>query len=182
MCSLLWPDGISGGSKDWVVECDSLLPADQVTVNYEDRLKLVEETLTTVKSDLADLKQDSLLWGTGFLMNVAAQALLFAYGDQPQDRHPGRRFQQLASRGDNSFLAFANALPLSPDPQRVAIAADSIIDRCNNTLHFQDIVGLEESVASAFQLLSRHPSLRTSCREEVMMLDNFDRLKAAFNF
>jgi hypothetical protein len=60
---------------------------------------------------------------------------------------------------------------------------DSVIERRNGTIHYANRQGLETSaLAPARDLLLRHPQLRLACREEALVIDNYDVFQTAFGF
>lgn len=171
------PAGLSVGCKDWTVSCVSNLPVEQALIRLEEKF---DSELQTVNKKLQALTDDSELWATRYLKNVAGEALLWACGDQPAHQDPSYRVQTLVN--DNSKLAaYACALPLSPDPTRLGSVLDGIINRRNSTVHFRDMQGLEQAVQDVLRLLARHPELRRRCQHEVMVIDSFADLKTGFN-
>lgn len=180
------PDGLSVGRKDWTVSCVDKTPIEQRFTNLEDKLDTVmsnvNKKLQTVNKKLEDLSADSQLWGELFLRNVAGEALLWACGDQPNYQGDSRRYEALANQNDSNLAAYAAVLPLSPDPAKLGPNLDKVITRRNQKVHFRTIQGLEEGVQQAEGLLARHPVLRKRCKDEVMVIDSFAELRAAFSF
>lgn len=167
------PVGVGVGTQDWAVSCVSKLSTEQ-------RLARLEENFDDVKKDLRDLKQDSLLWATVYLKNVASEALLC--GDQPpiEPPRPTHRFRNLANKNDSRLATYAS-LARRPDPMTLGPILDGVIDRRNSTVHFRDVQGLREAVQHVQGLLARHPELRRRCKDEVMIIDSFDDLTVAFS-
>ena len=172
------PAGLPVGCKDWTVSCVSNVPVEQALRRLEDKF---DKELETVNKKLQVLTDDSELWAIRFLKNVAGEALLWAYGDQPAEQGPSFRFQNLANDRNNKLATYACALPLSPDLIRLGSVLDGIINRRNSTVHFKDMEGLEQAVQDVLELLVRHPKLRRSCQYEVMVIDTFADLKTAFH-
>ena len=180
------PVDIPVGRKDWTVSCISNLPVEQALIRLEEKLDseltVVNDKLRVVTDELRDLRHDSLLWATLYLRNVASEALLFAYGDQPQPEHQGHshRFLNLANNNDNKLATYASTLPLNPDPVRLGQRLDGIITRRNSSVHFKDLQGLQQGVQEVQGLLARHPNLRKRCQDEVIVIDSFAELQSAF--
>lgn len=172
------PAGLSVGCKDWTVSC-----IDKTTI--EQRLTKLEEKfdreLRDVNKKLQDLTEDSILWAELFLRNVAGEALLWAFGDQPNYQGDSRRCETLANKNDSKLAAYAAVLPLSPDPAKLGPSLDDVISR-RHTLHFGTTQGLEEGVQQVVGLLTRHPDLRKQCKNEVMVIDSFADLRSIFRF
>ncbi len=179
------PVGVGVGTQDWSVSCVSNLPIEQKLTRLEEKfdaeLQDVRDDLRDVKNELRGLQQDSVLWATLYLRNVASEALLFAYGDQPNPQGPTHRFQNLANNSDPKLTLYASSLAFSPDPVALGPILDGIINRRNSTVHFRDAQGLREGVHNVEGLLARHPDLRKRCQYEVMVIDSFDDLTAAFS-
>lgn len=171
------PASLPVGCKAWTVSCVSILPLEQALIRLEDKF---DSELQTVNKKLQTLADDSELWATRYLKNVAGEALLWAYGDQPADQSPSYRFRNLASDNNSELATYACALPLSPDPSRLGSVLDGIITRRKSTVHFRDMQGLEQAVQEVLGLLVRHPQLRRCCQHEVMVIDSFADLKTAF--
>ena len=182
MCLLVYLWAVS--CKDWTVSCVSNLPVEQALIRLEEKsvgeLKTVHKELETVHEKLQALTDDSELWATRYLKNVAGEALLWAYGDQPAGGL-SYRFKDLAKDSNSKLATYASALPLSPDPARLGPALDGIINRRNSIVHFRDRQGLEQAVKDVLGLLVRHTKLRRCCQHEVMVIDSFADLMAAFN-
>lgn len=172
------PAGLSVGCKDWTVSCVSILPVEQALIRLEEKF---DSELQTVNKKLQALTDDSQLWATRYLKNVAGEALLWASKDQPVHQGSSYRFQSLANDNSSKLAAYARALPLSPDPTRLGSVLDGIIKRRNSTVHFRDMQGLEQAVQDVLGLLARHPEFRRHCQHEVMVIDSFAELKTAFN-
>lgn len=166
------------------VLCVSNLPVEQALIRleakFDEELETVNEELKTVNKKLQALTDDSELWATRYLKNVAGEALLWAYGDQPAGQGPSYRFQDLANEGNSQLVTYACALLLSPDPTRLGSVLDGIINRRNSTVHFRNMQGLEQAVRDVWGLIARHPKLRRCCQHEVMVIESFADLKTAF--
>lgn len=173
------PADLPVGRKDWTVSCNDRTPIEQ-------RLTLLEEKfdkkLQTVDKKLQDLTEDSKLWGQRFLHNVAGEALMWPYGEQPKYQGDSRRYETLADEQDIKLSVYAAKLPLSPDPVKLALNLDRVINRRNHNVHFGSIRALEEGVQQVEGLLARHPDLRKRCKDEVMVIDSFADLRSAFSF
>ena len=155
------PAGVSVGCKDWTVSCVSNLPVEQALIRLEEKL---DSELQTVNKKLQALTDDSEQWATRFLKNVAGEALLWAYGDQP------------------AYQGHSYCLCVCSSPQsRPYQARDGITNRRNSTVHFGDVQGLEQAVQDVLGLLARHSELRRRWQHEAMIIDSFDDLKTAFN-
>lgn len=155
------------------------LPVEQALIRLEQKF---DNELLTVNQKLQTLTEDSVLWGTRFLKNVAGEALLWAYGDQPADQGPSFRFQNWARNHNSKLAAYARTLPFSPTPTRLAADLDGIINRRNSTVHFRDMQGLEQAVQDVLGLLARHPVLRRRFPNEALVIDSFADLKSAFMY
>ena len=179
------PAGLSVGRKDWTVSCVSNIPVDQALIRLEEKFdsqfQPVNQKLQTVNKKLQDLTEDSELWATLYIKNAAGESLLWAYGDQPNYQGPSYRFKNLADDSDSKLAAYASTLPLSPDPAKLGPILDGVINRRNSAVHFRNVEGLEQAVKVVEGLLSRRPVLRKRCQYEVMVIESFDQLKAAFN-
>lgn len=165
------------GIHDQAGPCVSEVSAEQRLIRLELRL---EEELDSIKNQISDLQQDSLLWATLYLRDVAAEALLFACGDQPDSRGPSYRFRDLANNDDSKLAAYAATLPLTPDPTKLGTILDGIMTRRSSTVHLTAVQGLQEAVTNVEGLLARHPDLRRRCQHEVIVIDSLAELQDAF--
>ena len=172
------PAGVSVGCKDWTMSCISNLPVEQALIRLQEKF---DNELQTVNKKLQALTEDSELWATRYLKNVAGETLLWACGDQPACQGPSHRFQDLAYDNDRKLATYACSLPLSPDPTRLGPVLDGVVNRRDCTVYFTDMQGLQQAVQDVVGLLARHPELRRRCQHEVMVIDSFADLKTAFN-
>lgn len=159
---------VAVGTKPWTVQVQS---QPRNVADLESRIAALER----------DKEQDAVLWGEGYVRNVAAQALLFAVGEQPKHASSSSRFQQEAAAGSSKLKAFLdNSSFQGVTMAAFAVQADDIIDSRNQSVHYRSLSDSEWHVFSASTLLQRYPSLQTRCSLESRLLDDFPELKKAF--
>lgn len=150
---------------------DVELEDGEILGSNNDELDLSDDLSSTDDSGPADIPmvRDSRvdesveiihLLAVYFIRNLAAQALLFAYRDEPSDHHPSTRFQRMSGC--------------------LGKRADAVIDRRNRTLHYDSITDIEVDISKARSLLDRFPLIRKQHVQESAVIDSFSRLKASF--
>lgn len=142
----------------------------------ERRLEEVKKGLTTaeVQRDLEDVKNDVLLWGGLHVQNVAAQALLSAYGAQFEIQ--GGAFALLAVIGDGRLRSYAAVL------QHHENVLGEKLDRivAHHRSAAKSIEAVDDDIQGIRGLLMRHPQLCTDFPDEVSVVDNWESLKVSF--
>ncbi len=169
------PEELQVGQKDWTA-------GSSHSAGFGQQLQSLTDEVRALKTKVQTHEEDALLYGMRFLRNVAAQSLLFACKEQPPESQPlpTRRFQNMARAGSSQLTAYLGAWAVPPSNEAFAKAADAVISRRNSTLHYSGLANLEEDISEARQLLTRHQTLRSKCRQESAIIDTFEELKAAF--
>ena len=112
------------------------------------QLAQLSSRLQTVESKLQDDQADIMLLSAPVVKDIAAQALLFTAGDQPQASHPSRRFQRLSEEAPLKLVAITSAcsIPLSQE----GFCKLAVIDTWRNmSLHTSSLAELDEAVGAA---------------------------------
>ena len=168
------------GPQDWtlVLQSDSL---DNRVAALEGTVTDLRGTVTDLQGAVTDLHTDAVMFGEPFIKNVATQALLSAANQQPQYPRPTQYFTDMRAAHDNRLTSFVRVL----DQPGITVAvfatmADDIICSCNSTVHSASVQELDVEVSKCIKMFARHKELERSCRQEYVILNNYNLLQREF--
>ena len=185
-------DVLAGNNRAWTLYLEE---RNSLSTKYEalearlqtteDRLQITEGRLQTTEGRLqiteGRLQAVTDIVAPTFIRNIAAQLLLFIFGDQPRNDPETRRFRNLKKNDPRSkkIQKFANMLG-STTVGHFKKMSDEIINHRNNDVHFNDVQSLDAAVLKAMNMFNLQPSLMQGLGQQYYMLCNYEALKEAF--
>lgn len=149
------------------------------------KLERLTDSVQALEKDLKDLDKnfsaDGEIFGQPFIRDAASEILLFAHRANCTKQR--RRSVSLSSE----LTQFTRNLNCGGDApvseQEIAAMFVDIIQRSAGSSQTGSVTSLEaDAVEPARALLKRHPGLRAKCPDEVLIIDNYEKIRAAFGF
>ena len=155
------------GSKEWEVVFEG--------PSIEERFAALESRFQEQNNRIQVLEGTQLV---PWIRNVAATVLLFL-DNQPYPDKPSHRFHNaggdLLSRVNN----YVNASK-TWELKQFLNAADGIVTRRNTAIHPSSVGELDTLVEQAQDAITRSPAIRSSLRQEVIIIEEYSEIKKFF--
>ena len=143
--------------------------------SIEERFAALESRLQEQNNRIGVLEGTQLL---PWIRNVAATVLLFL-DNQPYPDKPSRRFHN--ARGDllSRLKNYVNA-SATWELDTFLQAADAIVTRRNIAIHPSSVDELDALVEQAQDAISRSPTIRSTLRQEIIVIEEYNEIKKFF--
>jgi len=137
----------------------------------KERMKALKQTMKALKQEMEEFKQeyceDVVVFSRSIIFTVAAEILLFAIGEQPNDQTKVTEMKNFLKTDPSKIEKLLKRIGLSNSTEK---AFDQVIDKTT----LQD---LDDKVDETHSLFERHEILKVKFKQEWFIIKNYECIK-----
>lgn len=134
----------------------------------------MKERMKALKQEMEEFKQeyceDVVVFSRSIIFTVAAEILLFAIGEQPNDQTKVTEMKNFLKTDPSKIEKLLKRIGLSNSTEKFAKAFDQVIDKTT----LQD---LDDKVDETHSLFERHEILKVKFKQEWFIIKNYECIK-----
>ena len=138
------------------------------------RMKALKQRMKALKQEMEEFKQeyceDVVVFSRSIIFTVAAEILLFAIGEQPNDQAKVTEMKNFLKTDPSKIEKLLERIGLSNSTEKFAKAFDQVIDKTT----LQD---LDDKVDETHSLFERHEILKVKFKQEWFIIKNYECIK-----
>lgn len=140
----------------------------------EERMEASKQRMKALKQRMEEFKQeyceDVVVFSRSLIITVAAEILLFAIGEQPNDQTKVIEIKNFLKTDPSKIEKLLKRIGLSNSTEKFAKAFDQVIDKTT----LQD---LDDKVAETHSLFQRNEILKVKFKQEWFIIENYECIK-----
>jgi len=142
------------------------------------RMEALKQRMKAFKQEMEEFKQeyceDVVVFSRSIIVTVAAEILLFAIGEQPNDQTKVTEMKNFLKTDPSKIEKLLKKIGLSNSTEKFAKAFNQVIDK--TTLQDLD-EDLDDKVAETHSLFERHEILKVKFKQEWFIIKNYEYIK-----
>ena len=143
----------------------------------EERMEALKQRMKAFKQEMEEFKQeyceDVVVFSRSIIVTVAAEILLFAIGEQPNDQTKVTEMKNFLKTDPSKIEKLLKKIGLSNSTEKFAKAFNQVIDKTT----LQDLDEDDDKVAETHSLFERHEILKVKFKQEWFIIKNYEYIK-----